>query len=104
MAYLLIGFPLLMAAITFTTPSNRYRPWLLPLGGAAHLGLGYKNDGIGAHWRGIFDDKGRIMVAISFNSDVGDSWEWADIPRYPEKYSALGIRIGVNYVIYAMTH
>ena len=74
------------------------------IAGAEHLGTGYKKDGIGAHWRGIFDDKGRIMVAISFNSDVGDSWEWADIPRYPEKYSALGIRIGVNYVIYAMTH
>ena len=28
--------------------------------------------------------------------DLGDSWEWADSPRYPEKYSALGIRIGVN--------
>ena len=74
------------------------------IAGAEHLGTGYKKDGKGAHWRGIFDDKGRIMVAISFNSDVGDSWEWADVPRYPEKYSALGIRIGVNYVIYAMTH
>jgi hypothetical protein len=57
-----------------------------------------------AHWRGIFDDKGRIMVAMCFNSDLGDSWEWADDPSYPEKYSALGIRIGVNYVVYAMTH
>jgi hypothetical protein len=57
-----------------------------------------------AHWLGIYDDKGRVMVAMSFNSDIGDSWEWADDPRYPEKYSALGIRIGVNYVIYAMTH
>src|ERR1051326_7044085 len=57
-----------------------------------------------AQWRGIYDDKNRVMVAMSFNSDVGDSWEWADDPRYPEKYSALGIRIGVNYVIYAMTH
>ncbi len=57
-----------------------------------------------AHWRGIYDDKGRIMVAISFNSDLGDSWEWADAPEYPEKFSALGIRIGVNYIIYAMTH
>ncbi len=47
---------------------------------------------------------GRIMVAVSFNSDVGDSWEWADDPNYPEKYSALGIRIGVNYVVSAMTH
>jgi Domain of unknown function (DUF4159) len=57
-----------------------------------------------AHWYGIYDDKNRVMVAISFNSDLGDSWEWADDPNYPEKYSALGIRIGVNYVVYAMTH
>ena len=72
--------------------------------GAEHLRAGYKNDGIGAHWRGIYDDKGRVMVAISFNSDVGDSWEWADAPRYPERFSSLGIRLGVNYVVYAMTH
>ncbi len=72
--------------------------------GQAHLRLGYKNDGIGAHWRGIFDDKGRIMVAISFNSDVGDAWEYADDPDYPEKFADLAIRIGVNYVVYAMTH
>jgi hypothetical protein len=72
--------------------------------GAEHLRTGYKADGYVAHWRGIYDDKGRIMVAISFNSDVGDSWEWADEPRYPERLSALGIRLGVNYVVYAMTH
>jgi hypothetical protein len=57
-----------------------------------------------ARWRGVYDDKGRLMVAMSFNSDVGDSWEWADDPRYPEKYSALGIRLGVNFVVYSMTH
>jgi hypothetical protein len=57
-----------------------------------------------AHWRGIYDDHGRVMVAMTYNSDVGDSWEWADDPNYPEKYSALGIRIGVNYVMYSMTH
>jgi len=72
--------------------------------GAEHLDRGYKLDGKGAHWRGIYDDKGRIMIAISFNSDVGDSWEWADDPEYPEKFSALGNRIGVNYIVYAMTH
>lgn len=55
-------------------------------------------------WRGIYDDKGRIMVAITFESDVGDSWEWADDPTYPEKFAALGIRIGVNYIVYDMTH
>jgi len=72
--------------------------------GAEHLDRGYKADGKGAHWRGIYDDKGRVMIAITFNSDVGDSWEFADDPEYPEKFSALGIRLGVNYIIYAMTH
>jgi hypothetical protein len=67
-------------------------------------GRGYQNDGRVAHWKGIFDDKGRLMVAITQNSDLGDSWEWADAPEYPERYSALGIRIGVNYITYAMTH
>ncbi len=71
---------------------------------ALRRGRMYRNDGATPFWRGIADDKGRLMVAISFNSDIGDSWEWADDPAYPEKYSALGIRIGVNYVVYSLTH
>jgi Domain of unknown function (DUF4159) len=67
-------------------------------------GRTYEWDGYEPHWRGIYDDKGRVMVAICFDMDLGDSWEHADNPRYPEKFSALGIRIGVNYVVYAMTH
>jgi hypothetical protein len=78
---------------------DRYR-----ITGAEHLRLGYKNGGIDAHWMGIYDDHGRVMVAISFNSDIGDSWEWSNEPGYPQKFSDLGMRIGVNYVIYAMTH
>ena len=60
--------------------------------------------GDGAKWRGIYDDNGRLMVVICHNMDLGDSWENADDPKYPEKFSALGIRIGVNYIIYSMTH
>lgn len=71
---------------------------------ALRSGTTYRKDGSQPHWRGIYDDHGRIMVAMTFNSDVGDSWEWADSPNYPEKYSALGIRIGVNYVVYSLTH
>ena len=67
-------------------------------------GRTYEYDGVVPHWRGIYDEKGRLVVAICFDMDLGDSWEHADNPQYPEKYSALGIRIGVNYVIYAMTH
>jgi hypothetical protein len=69
-----------------------------------HSGVPYLNGGRVGHWRGIYDDKKRLMVMSDVNSDTSDSWEWADEPRYPEKYSAQGIRIGVNYIIYAMTH
>lgn len=62
------------------------------------------NDGGTPYWRGIRDDHGRVMVAINFNNDLGDSWQHADNPLYPEKYSHLGIRLGVNYVIYSLTH
>jgi hypothetical protein len=75
--------------------------------GEAHLREGCKNcsdGGRGAHWRAIKDDKGRIVVAVSHNSDLGDAWEFADSPYYPEKESALAIQIAVNDVVYAMTH
>ena len=74
--------------------------------GQAHLRAGYKGDisGKGAHWRSISDDKGRIMVAVSYNSDIGDAWEYADDPYYPAKFADLAIRIGVNYIVYSMTH
>jgi len=71
---------------------------------ALRRGMTYRTEGTVAHWRGIYDDHGRVMVAMSFNSDIGDSWEWADDPDYPERYSALGIRLGVNYVVYSLTH
>jgi len=76
--------------------------------GQAHLYAGYKsNNGPssrGAHWRAIYDSQGRIMVAISYNSDIGDAWEYADDPDYPARFSDLAIRLGVNYIVYAMTH
>jgi hypothetical protein len=69
-------------------------------------GLTYEKGETGKipHWRGIYDDHGRLMVAICHNMDLGDSWEHADNPQYPEKYSALGIRIALNYIVYSMTH
>jgi len=84
----------------------------LQIPGQAHVARGYKiapsardsNDGRGAHWRGIFDEKGRVMIAISYNSDVGDAWEYADDAWYPAKFSDVAIRLGVNYIVYAMTH
>jgi len=55
-------------------------------------------------WRGIYDDDGRLLVAINYNMDMGDAWEHADDPCYPEPMTALAYRFGINYIIYAMTH
>jgi len=55
-------------------------------------------------WRGIYDDEGRLLVAINYNMDMGDAWEHADDPIYPEPMTALAYRFGINYIIYAMTH
>ena len=57
-----------------------------------------------ATWRGIYDDDGRLMVAINFNMDMGDAWEHADDPVYPEPMTAMAYRFGINYLIYAFTH
>ena len=67
-------------------------------------GITYENEGKVPHWRGIFDDKGRLMVAINHNMDLGDGWEHANNPRYPTELTALAYRFAINYVIYAMTH
>ena len=56
------------------------------------------------HWRAIRDDRGRIVVAICHNMDLGDAWEWSDDPRYNEKWAGLAYRIGMNYFAYDLTH
>jgi hypothetical protein len=53
---------------------------------------------------GIADDAGRLMVMVTYNSDLGDAWEYMDLPCYPEMYSGQSYRLGINFMIYAMTH
>jgi hypothetical protein len=61
-------------------------------------------EGLDPAWRAIYDDNHRMVVAVNFNSDVADAWEFADAPYYPEKMTSLAYRYGINYVIYSMTH
>jgi hypothetical protein len=69
-----------------------------------YRGTAYRADGVEPHWRAIRDDKGRVVVAIAFNNDLGDAWHMSDDPRYPERAASLGMRIGINAVVYAMSH
>ena len=77
----------------------------IPNVGYAQRGVTWeRDDGFPAHWRGIYDDDDRLIVAINHNMDIGDAWEHADNPYYPEQFTSLAYRFGVNYVVYAMTH
>ncbi len=52
----------------------------------------------------ILDDEGRIMVLINWNSDMGDGWEHTYHPAYPTKYANSAYQLGINYLIYSLTH
>lgn len=67
-------------------------------------GIMYERGGIIPHWRAVLDEQGRVQVGIFFNHDLGDAWEFADDPAYPEKFASMAYRMGVNYVVYALTH
>jgi len=67
-------------------------------------GRTYEKDGYVPKWRAIRDGNGRIMVTICHNMHLGDAWEWADDPNYPEKFASMAFRIGLDYIMYGMTH
>ena len=69
--------------------------------GATWYGIG---GGLARIVRAIRDDHGRIIVAICHNMHLGDAWEWADDPEYPEQFASMAFRVGLNYVVYGMTH
>jgi hypothetical protein len=58
------------------------------------------------HYRAIFDDDGRIMVFICHNTDLGDGWEReGENQWYFEEFSVKkSYPLGINIVVYAMTH
>jgi hypothetical protein len=62
-------------------------------------------DSAEVHWRGIQDANGRLMVLMSHNTDIADTWEReGGNPDFFDLFSPSGYAIGVNVVLYAMTH
>jgi hypothetical protein len=62
-------------------------------------------DSAEVHYRGIEDKSGRLMVFMTHNTDVSDTWEREGESReYFDLFSPRGYAIGVNVVLYAMTH
>src|SRR5687768_9039614 len=58
-------------------------------------------------YKGIFEDNDptkRLMVVANYNNDVGDAWQWSDQGFLPIDVTNDAYKLGVNYVMYALTH
>jgi len=55
--------------------------------------------------RGISDSHGRLMVLMTHDTDISDAWEReAADPRFFYQFSPDGYAVGINVVLYALTH
>jgi hypothetical protein len=62
-------------------------------------------DSADVHVRAILDARGRIMVLATHNTDIADGWEREGVdPRYFYEFSVNSYAVGVNFLMYAMTH
>ena len=64
----------------------------------------WEEDGYLPYVRAIFDQDGRLLVLINWNTDLGDAWEWVDNPYYPLQYSNYAYQLAVNAILYSMSH
>ena len=63
------------------------------------------NDSIDAHLRAIRDSHGRIMVLMTHNTDVADSWEReGEDPGFFYQFSPSGYALGIDVLVHAMSH
>jgi hypothetical protein len=57
------------------------------------------------HYYGVFDDNDKLVVLVSMNSDVSDSWaREGDNQDYFNTFAAKGYALGVNVAIWSMSH
>ena len=79
----------------------RYPFWVATGGQTSERG----DDSREPHFRAIRDDSGRIVVVMTHNTDVADSWEReGEEPAYFQRFSVDGYALGVDVLLYALTH
>ena len=70
----------------------------------AQRGITSEKGGVVPHYMGIENKNGRMVAFLARNCDLGDAWEWINDPAYPVKYGLPAYKVGINVVIYAMSH
>ncbi len=56
---------------------------------------------------GLFEDNDpakRLLMVVNYNNDIGDYWEWSDTGWVPIDLSNEAYKLGINYIVYSMTH
>ena len=97
------GHPLLQAMYSVTTipQVSSINFWMRNGGNTSERGY----DSPKANLRAIADDHGRIMVLMTHNTDISDSWEReSENGQFFDLYSPSGYALGVNTIIYSLTH
>ncbi|MGE0443883.1 MAG: DUF4159 domain-containing protein [Vicinamibacterales bacterium] len=75
--------------------------WRTSGGGTSERGI----DSAEPRMRAIFDERGTIMVLMTHNTDISDAWEReGEDPRFFYNFSPDGYAVGINVIIYALTH
>jgi hypothetical protein len=63
--------------------------------------------GVQSIFYGVFEENDptkRLMMIVNYNNDIGESWEWSDTGFLPIELSNEAYKLGVNYIVYGMTH
>jgi len=63
--------------------------------------------GAHAEFFGVFEDNdpnNRLMIIVNYNNDIAEYWEWSDTDFAPIELTNEAYKLGINYVVYAMTH
>lgn len=76
----------------------------IPAPAAYRSGRTHEKDGYQVKCMGVFDDQGRLMMMINFNTDLGDAWQNAAESFYPHKFSNMAFKMGINAIVYTLTH
>jgi hypothetical protein len=53
---------------------------------------------------GFPNSHGDLAMIVCFNNDFANFWDWIDERRYPLKPSSEAFRMGINFVLYSITH
>ncbi len=74
--------------------------------GSFFSGRTWEKGGYVPQLRAVLDDRGRPMVLINWNTDMGDGWEWSNAEEYPGyiRYTAEAYRMMINEILYTLTH